>query len=90
MPDCNTVKTVIIFGVDNSSSVHVGGKNKTILFLGEGPAQGLDNATITTEAKYLQKDLCYVIYLYFCTIMETTVSYLLMLQKYIISKQKIQ
>ena len=36
----------------NSSSVHVDSRNKNILVLGEGPTQGLDNATITTEVKY--------------------------------------
>ena len=40
------------FRVDNSSSVYIDGKNKNILALGEGPTQGLDNATITAEAKY--------------------------------------
>ena len=45
-------KNVIIFGDDNSSSVHIDGRNKNILFLGEGPTQGLDNATITGETKH--------------------------------------
>ena len=45
-------RNVIIFGVDNSSSVHIDGRNKNILVLGEGPTEGLDNATITAEAKY--------------------------------------
>ena len=35
---------VLILGVDDSSSAHV-----DILILGEGPTQGLDDATITTE-----------------------------------------
>ena len=35
-----------------SSSVHVDNKNKDILILGEGPTQGLDDATLTAEAKY--------------------------------------
>ena len=48
----STGKNVIIFGVDNSSSVHIDDKNKIILVLGEGPTQGLDNDTITAEAKY--------------------------------------
>ena len=43
---------VIIFRVDNSSSVHVDGKNKNILFLGEEPTQGLDSVTTTVESKY--------------------------------------
>ena len=43
---------VIIFGVDMSSSVHIDNKNKDILILGEGPTQGLDDTTLTSEAKY--------------------------------------
>ena len=35
-----------------SSSVHVDNKKKNILILGEGPAQGLDDTTLTAEAKY--------------------------------------
>ena len=45
-------KNVIIFGADMSSSVHVDNKRKDILVLGEGPTQGLDATTLTTEAKY--------------------------------------
>ena len=45
-------ENVIIFGVDNSSSVHIDGRKKNILVLGEGPTQGLGNATITAETKY--------------------------------------
>ena len=40
-------KNIIIFRVDNSFSVHIDDRNKNILVLGEGPTQGLDNATIT-------------------------------------------
>ena len=55
-------KNVIIFGVDNSSSVH-NGRNKNVFVFGERPTQGLDNATITAEAKYTinctqENDLC--------------------------------
>ena len=32
--------------------MHTDGRNKNISVLGEEPTQGLDNATITTEAKY--------------------------------------
>ena len=35
-----------------SSSVHVDNKGKDILILGEGPTQGLDDITLTAEAKY--------------------------------------
>ena len=46
-------KNVIIFGVDMSSSVHIDHKGKVTLILGEEPTQGLDDATLTAEAKYL-------------------------------------
>ena len=45
-------RNVIIFGADTSSSVHVDNKNQDILILGEGPTQGLDDSTLTAEAKY--------------------------------------
>ena len=45
-------RSVIIFGADMSSSVHVDNKNKDILILGEGQTQGLDYTTLTAEAKY--------------------------------------
>ena len=50
--DGSVGKNIIIFGVDNISSMHIDGRNKNILVLGDGPTQGLDNATITAEAKY--------------------------------------
>ena len=34
------------------SYVHIDNKGKDILILGEGPTQGLDDTTLTTEAKY--------------------------------------
>ena len=45
-------KNAIIFGADMSSSVHVDNKGKDILILGEVPRQGLDDTTLTAEAKY--------------------------------------
>ena len=45
-------KNVIIFGADMSSSVHVDNKGKDIVILGEGPIQGLDDTTLTAEARY--------------------------------------
>ena len=45
-------KNVNIFGADMSSSVYIDNKNKDILILGEGPTQGLDDTTLTAEAKY--------------------------------------
>ena len=34
------------------SSVHADNKGKYILILGEGPTQGLNDTTLTAEAKY--------------------------------------
>ena len=45
-------KNVIIFGADMSSSVYIDNKGKYIVILGEGPTQGLDDATLTAEAIY--------------------------------------
>ena len=39
--DASYGKTVILFGADMSSSVHVGNKGKDTLTLGEGPTQGM-------------------------------------------------
>ena len=36
-----------------NSSTYIDHKGKHILILGEGPTQGLDNATLVAEAKYL-------------------------------------
>ena len=40
-------QSVLIFGVDMSSSAHIDNKKKDILVLGRGPAQGLEH-TLTT------------------------------------------
>ena len=45
-------KNVIKFGADMVSSVHIDNKNKDILVLGEESKQGLDDTTLTAEAKY--------------------------------------
>ena len=45
-------KNVIIFGAFINSSVHVNNKGKDILILGKGSIQGLDDTTLTAEAKY--------------------------------------
>ena len=45
-------KNVIIIEADMSSSVHVDSKGKNVLILGEGPIQGLEDATLTAEAKH--------------------------------------
>ena len=45
-------KNVVIFGVDNNSSVLTDNKKKYILVLGEGPTPGLDDTMIMAETKY--------------------------------------
>ena len=45
-------KNVIIFWADMGSSVPIDNKNKNILILGERPPQGLNDTTLTAEAKY--------------------------------------
>ena len=45
-------KNFTSFGDDMSSSVHIDYRNKDILILAEGPTQGVDDTTLTVEAKY--------------------------------------
>ena len=45
-------KTVIIFGINMSLSVHIDHKGKDILILSIAPTQGLDDTTISAEAQY--------------------------------------
>ena len=45
-------KNVIAFVADMSSSIHIDHKNKNILIFSEGQTQGLDDTTLTAEAKY--------------------------------------
>ena len=80
-------KNVINFGADISSSVHIDNKNKDIL-VGR-PTQGLDDATLTAEAIYpinftQPPNKRFVLSLHY----SGNLHYLLMLQKYINSKQK--
>ena len=42
-------KNVSIFGVDNSSFVHVNNKKTDILILGKGSTDGLNETAITTD-----------------------------------------
>ena len=51
LPDRSIGKNFSIFGADMSSSVHIDTKGKDILTLGEGTVQGLDDTTLTAEAK---------------------------------------
>ena len=45
-------KNAIVFRADMNLSLHVDNKGKDILILGEGATQGLDDTTLTAEAKY--------------------------------------
>ena len=87
-PDGSMGKIVIMFGADMSSSVHIDNKNKDVLILGEGPLQGVVDTTLTAKAKYpinfTQPRKRFALSL---TTVEATVSYLLMLQKYMNSEQ---
>ena len=62
--------------------MYIGNKNKDILIHGEGPTQGLDDTTLTAKAKYrinlkqLGRRFVYIK-------MKATISYLLMLHKFI-------
>ena len=83
-------KNVIIFWADMSSSVYVNNKGKDILILGEGPTQGLDFTALTAEANYsinfTKSNRRFVLSLHY----NESNSFLLMLQKYINLRQKIQ
>ena len=78
------------FGADMSSSVHIDNKNKDILVIGDEPTLGLDDATLTAEAKYpinfTQSGKRFVLSLHYN---ESNSFYLFTLQKYISWKQKI-
>ena len=67
--------------------MHIDNKNKNILILVEGPTQGLDDATLIAKAIYPINFTQPIHYNGSNTIMEAT-TYLLMLRKYINSKQK--
>ena len=45
-------KNVVIFGVDNSSSVHTNNREKDIFIFGKIPTDGLDDNTIKAEVEY--------------------------------------
>ena len=53
LPDGTMGKNAVISGADMSSSLHVHNTGKYTLILGEGPTQGLDDTTLTAEARYL-------------------------------------
>ena len=48
-------KNIIIFGIDNSSLIHVVNRKNIILNLRKGSTQGLEDPTITPEVNYFAK-----------------------------------
>ena len=73
-----------------SSSVHIDDKNKDVSILGKVPTQGLDDPKFTGEVQYsINFSRSNRKFFEACIIMGATVFYLLMLQKYINSIQKI-
>ena len=90
LPDGSVGKNVI-FGVDMSSFVYIDNKGKDISIFGKGPTQRLDDTAFTADALYpinfTQYGKRFVLSLNY----NGTNSFcLLMLQKYINSKQKTQ
>ena len=79
-------QNVLIFGVDMSFSAHIDNKKKDILVLGKGPTQGLEH-TLTAEKMYSINFT--VTKKKFCITMGQMVVYLLMVQKFTNSKQKL-
>ena len=88
-PGTGLGRKVAIFGIDMTSSTKIDNRKKDILILGKGPTQGLEH-TLSAEKTYSinfakhNKKFCLS-----CIIMEQTVIYLLMVKKFINSKQKI-
>ena len=75
-------RSVIIFGVDMSSSTKIDNRKKDISILGKGPTQSLEH-NLSAEKMYSINFTEKVI------IIEQTVICLLMVKKFINSKQKI-
>ena len=71
-----------------SSTLYFENKGKDILILSKGPTRGLDGTTLTAEAKcpinFTKSNERFALSLHY----NETVSYLLMLQKYINLRQK--
>ena len=81
-------KNVIIFGVDVNSSVYIDKKKKDILIPGKFLTQGSDDTTLTAEAQYSinfsRSNRKFCLSLHY-----NGSNSLLMLWKYISSKEKI-
>ena len=88
-PSGRTGRNVIIFEVDMSSSAKIDNRKKDILILGKGPTLGLEH-TLSAEKTYTinftehNKNICLSL-----DYMEQTVTYLVIVKKFINLKQKI-
>ena len=51
--DNELARNVIIFGVDNSSSTHIGNLKNYFLILGEGDTFGIDGSFVEPEKKLI-------------------------------------
>ena len=89
LPDGSMGKNVAIVGGDMISSAHFDNKGKDVLILGKGSTQGSDETALTAEVKFSINFSRLQNFVSVYTIMEATVSYLLVLQKFINSKQLI-
>ena len=49
LADGSVAKNIITFWVDMNSTVYIDNKKNDISILGDGPAQGLDDTTLTAE-----------------------------------------
>ena len=45
-------QSIIVFGVDMNSSIHIDNNGKYILIVGKGPTQGLGENSLTAEKMY--------------------------------------
>ena len=72
-----------------SSSTKIDNRKKYLLILGKGPTQGLENTPSRTKIIQLILLKIIKIFVWACFIMEKTVIYLLMVQKFINLKQTI-
>ena len=63
LPDGSWGKNIIIFGVDNSSSVNVDNRKKNVLVLSKGSTQRSDDTAVTTNIQLIlqiQKNIFFV------------------------------
>ena len=65
------VKNVNVFGISSSSSVHIDKRNKDIMIIKKGPANGLDDTKINRRDWMLNLFKNKINFVYICIKMET-------------------